>query len=210
MSKEERAFQKAPMDVYYLERIEQLQVLADPLRYQIIKLLDRPRTGAQLAREIGIPRTRVHYHLKQLEGAGLIRVDHTDIATGVVEKYYGCVARFFSFTNLLPVANELEDPVVTAASYRAVADFLNATIEVSRDMLARRRLDLRREKGIWMEKSIVTTPDKMAAIRQKISDLREEILALETTCEETADPEDIVRFNVMLFLTPEMVRSEPE
>ena len=197
-------------DCYYLERIEQLQVMADPLRYRIIKLLDRPRTGAQLARELGLTRAKTHYHIKQLEGAALIRVDHIDTSTGMVEKYYTCVARFFSFARLLPDASDINDPVITAASYKAVADFLSATIEVSRDIIAHRPLDLSRDAGIWMEKSVVTSRRKMAVIREKISALREEILALEHDDINSLSDEEIVRFNAMLFLTPEIMdRNDP-
>lgn len=202
--------QKPQMDCYYLESIEQLQTMADPLRYRIIKLLDRPRTGAQLARELNLSRAKTHYHLKQLEAAGLVVVDHVDTSTGMIEKYYACVASFFSFSKLLPETSEMNDPVVTAASYKAVADFLNATFEVSRDMLAHRPLDLRRDTGIWMEKSVTTTRDKMAAIRDRISVLREDILALDKESHDGIDPGDLVRFNAMLFLTPEFFDPEDE
>ncbi|MGY6634724.1 MAG: ArsR/SmtB family transcription factor [Alkalilacustris sp.] len=203
-------------ETYYLERIEQLQVMADPLRYRIIKLLDRPRTGAQIARALELPRSRAHYHLKQLETAGLVTVDHLDASSGIVEKYYVCVARFFSFTRLLPAATAEGDPVVTAASYKAVADFLNATLEVSRDMVARRPLDLSADGGIWMEKSVVTTRARMAEIRARISALRDDILALERPTDPAApdapapeSPRDeLIRFNAMLFLTPEILGDE--
>ena len=194
---------REPMECYYLESIEQLQIMADPLRYRIIKMLDRPRTGAQIARELNLPRAKTHYHVKQLESAGLIVVDHTDSSTGIVEKYYTSVAQFLSFSNLLPETSS--DSVVTAESYKAVADFLNATFEVSRDILATHPLDLRRDTGIWMEKSAVTTREKMAALRDKISELREEILALDKEDLKDADPKELVRFNAMLFLTPEFL-----
>ena len=198
----------AQAETYYLERIEQLQVMADPLRYRIIKLLDRPRTGAQIARALDLPRSRAHYHLKQLETAGLVTVDHLDASSGIVEKYYVCVARFFSFTRLLPAAAE-GDPVVTAASYKAVADFLNATLEVSRDMVARRPLDLSADAGIWMEKSVVTTRARMAEIRARISALRDDILALERPdAPDDADRAELIRFNAMLFLTPEILTDD--
>ncbi len=196
------------MECYYLESVEQLQIMADPLRYRIIKLLDRPRTGAQIARALDLPRAKTHYHIKQLEGAGLIVVDHTDASSGIVEKYYTCVAQFLSFSKLLPETSS--DSVVTADSYKAVADFLNATFEVSRDILATHPLDLRRDAGIWMEKSAVTTREKMAALRAKISDLREEILALDHDDLENTDPNELVRFNAMLFLTPEFLQTDDD
>ena len=182
-------------ETYYLERIDQLQVMADPLRYRIIKLLDRPRTGAQIARALELPRSKAHYHLKQLETAGLVTVDHLDASAGIVEKYYVCVARFFSFTRLLPVAAAEGDPVVTAASYRAVADFLNATLEVSRDMVARRPLDLSRDGGIWMEKSVVTTRARMAKIRARIGP------ATKTTLTRQ-QPEQLDLFEALSLKTP--------
>lgn len=197
-----------PADCYYLESIEQLQTMADPIRYRIIKLLDRPKTGAQLARALNLSRAKTHYHLKQLEAARLVVVDHTDLSTGMIEKYYACVARFFSFSRLLPETSA--DPVLTAASYKAVADFLSATFEVSRDMLASSSLDLRRDTGIWMEKSAITTRENLASLRQKVSDLRDEILALDKNDHEGIPPEELISFNAMLFLTPAFLDRDPD
>src|SRR5262245_56350391 len=107
-------------DTYYLESLEQLQILADPLRYRIVDLLSEPKTGAQLARELGIPRPKIHYHLKLLAAAKLIRLCPPN---GASEMNYICVARMLSFTRLLPDPQTIADKKVTAASYKAIADF---------------------------------------------------------------------------------------
>jgi DNA-binding transcriptional ArsR family regulator len=44
----------------------------DPARLAILEKLDEPNSAAGLAREAGIPRQKLNYHLRQLEKEGLV------------------------------------------------------------------------------------------------------------------------------------------
>ena len=58
---------------FELKTIEQLQAVAEPIRYRMVLLLrEQPMTGAQLARALGLSRARAHYYLKSLVDSGLV------------------------------------------------------------------------------------------------------------------------------------------
>src|SRR5579872_121148 len=81
-------------EVYGLETIEQLRAIADALRIRIIELLSRqPMTVTQLGERLGIAPAKVHYHVRELERVGLLRLVETREKGGVLEKYFRTVAR---------------------------------------------------------------------------------------------------------------------
>jgi DNA-binding transcriptional ArsR family regulator len=80
---------------------EQARLITEPTRSEIIRLLtERPATTSQLAAVLGRPRGSIGYHLKTLEGAGLIRVVRTRRVRALTEKYYGRVADTFVFPDV--------------------------------------------------------------------------------------------------------------
>lgn len=83
-----------PAPEYLVSDLETLRVLADPLRIQIIeRLTPAPRTVKQVAAELGLPPTKLYYHIKQLEERGLIQVVETRLVSGILEKQYRATAR---------------------------------------------------------------------------------------------------------------------
>lgn len=64
---------------HHLETREELAALADPVRLLTVRLLvTREATLTQLAQYLGISPSALHYHLKKLQGAGLIEVTRHD------------------------------------------------------------------------------------------------------------------------------------
>src|SRR4051812_34873337 len=47
-------------------------LLGHPLRLKVLELLAQPDSASGLARKLGVPRQVVNYHLKALEGAGVV------------------------------------------------------------------------------------------------------------------------------------------
>jgi len=79
-----------------VERDAQIKALANPERVRILTLLvEQSGTAKQVADWTGGTRGRVHYHIKELEKAGLVEKVRTVETGGVVEKYYRAVARNF-------------------------------------------------------------------------------------------------------------------
>jgi len=82
-------------EVLTLTDLEQVRVLADPLRLRILELLKRgePLTTKQVAERLGEKPTRLYHHVEALERIGVIRLVETRPNRGTTEKYYQAVAR---------------------------------------------------------------------------------------------------------------------
>jgi DNA-binding transcriptional ArsR family regulator len=81
-------------DLYELESVEQLLAIADELRQRILEaLIERAMTVTQLGERLGLAPSKVHYHVRELERVGLVRLVETREKGGILEKYYRCVGR---------------------------------------------------------------------------------------------------------------------
>jgi len=81
------------LDIYELQTIEQLRAVADPLRIRIYEALEvKPMTATQVGEELDEPAPKAHYHVRELERVGLVRLVETRERGGILEKYYRAVA----------------------------------------------------------------------------------------------------------------------
>lgn len=79
---------------YDLESLEQLRAIADELRLRILDhLCHQPLTVTQLGERLGVAPAKAHYHVRELERVGLVRLVATRENRGILEKYYRVVAR---------------------------------------------------------------------------------------------------------------------
>jgi DNA-binding transcriptional ArsR family regulator len=81
--------------VHVVEDIEALQVLGHPLRVRILEALRAPGSAATVAREVGEPRQKVNYHIKELERVGLVAPVGERRSGNFIETLYESVARSF-------------------------------------------------------------------------------------------------------------------
>src|SRR5690348_4531697 len=106
--------------VYQIERVEQMRAMADELRLRALEALARRAlTVTQLADLLGEPPNRLHYHVRELERVGLVKLVETREKGGILEKYYRSVARRFSVPRELLQRSSPEDPV---AALQAMMD----------------------------------------------------------------------------------------
>ncbi len=83
-------------DEFYIEDLDTLKVVADPLRLQIIEIVfDHPHTVKQVGNKLGLPASKLYYHINLLEKHGLISIASTRMVSGIVEKSYQASARMF-------------------------------------------------------------------------------------------------------------------
>jgi len=85
-----------------LSSFEQLKLLADPRRMEIVRLLmDAPATISQLGRTLGKHPAWVQHHIKALEAGRLVEIAETRITDGVTEKYYRAKADGFLIQEMI-------------------------------------------------------------------------------------------------------------
>ncbi len=95
------------MDSYTLSDLDQVKVLADPLRVRLLESFCTERTTKQVAEMLGEKSTKLYHHVEALEKVGLIRLTRTRQNRGTLEKYYLSVARSFRVdSSLFPTADQ--------------------------------------------------------------------------------------------------------
>lgn len=92
-----------PQRDFIVRDVEALKVYFDPLRLRITQeIADRARSIHEIADALGIPFTRLYYHINLLEKNGFIKlVDVRQGAGAIEEKYYRVAARIFSVDRAL-------------------------------------------------------------------------------------------------------------
>ncbi len=73
-------------DVEVIESPATAAVALDPLRARLLAELAEPASAASLAARVGIPRQRLHYHLKALEQHGLVALAEERRHGGITER----------------------------------------------------------------------------------------------------------------------------
>lgn len=74
--------------------LEQLRVVADPYRLRILRMLrEEELTTKMVSDALGDVPGKVHYHIKELQRLGFIKLVRKQEKGGVLEKYYRAVAK---------------------------------------------------------------------------------------------------------------------
>jgi len=122
-------------EIHKLTDLDQMKVLADPLRIRILELLGEERTTKQVAGILGQPPTRLYHHVAALERVGLIRLARTRQRRGAFEKYYLAVAKTFSADSRL--FSSAPPARVKGVAQGVAAQFLDSTAADLRALLER-------------------------------------------------------------------------
>jgi len=130
--------------VFMVNDLETLRVLSDPLRLQILEALDNePQTANQVAKKLGLPVSRLYYHLNQLESIDLIEVVETRIVNNMIEKLYWLTAEEIDIDkNLFDFSS--------AEGHENLSNFILTSFESTRTKIMRsiQALKTKREKGV--------------------------------------------------------------
>ncbi len=122
-------------EIFEVTELEQLRVLADPLRMRILNnLFPQALTVKQIADRLELSPTKLYYHFGELERVGLIEVVETRVKSGIIEKYYRCVAETIRVSRdlLRLTGQELEQNAygeLLASIMEAVADDLRHAVQ---------------------------------------------------------------------------------
>ena len=84
-------------DVMLVEDASQAAALLGPLRLELLRRTDEPKTCGQLAEALGETPQKIHYHLKVLERIGAVEKVGERRVRAVLEGYYQATARSFWF-----------------------------------------------------------------------------------------------------------------
>lgn len=82
-------------EVFEIEDLRVLELVNNPTRLRIFRHLAEPRTVKEVAEAMGVPVTRLYYHVGLLEEVGVIQAVETRKVGAMIEKLYQCVAGTF-------------------------------------------------------------------------------------------------------------------
>ena len=164
------------LDVFTLEDLDQVKVLADPLRLKILEeLCCGEMTTKQVAEKIGEKPTKLYHHVDSLVKVGLIRLVRTRQNRGTLEKYYVAIARSFRagagvFSGASEGGNEER-----AVMKQVISSMLDRTSEELQALLGRddSPIDLQ-EDGVLSFLELRGSEDDMAKLRARVESLLEE------------------------------------
>jgi DNA-binding transcriptional ArsR family regulator len=163
--------------------VEQLHIVSDPLRLQLIDTMAeapvRGWTAKELATRLGTSQTKLYHHLALLEEHGFIRVAETRVVSGITEKCYAVVALSFRVDRGLLTGSGGADAVsgVIDAMFEKARDEILAgqragLIDMSHEEFERRRMAMSASHARLSPKSVrrvMNLIDKLA----RIEDLEE-------------------------------------
>lgn len=195
------ADQIEPEAEFVINTLDALKVIADERRLEILYLLgEAPKTAKQIAKALGLPQTKLYYHLNLLEEHGLIRVVGTRVVSGIIEKHYRARAYLFRVDrSMLAVgssegaeaADLLMDALLDATKREAHASIRAGMIDLSPDAPRHRRLVLER-------RALYLRPERAQEFYDRLAALTKEF------AEEPAadDARDLLSYSLLLMLFP--------
>lgn len=189
--------EKTIPDLHVLTDLEQVKVIADPLRVRILEAFcEKACTTKQVAERLGEKPTRLYHHVDALERAGLIRLVETKPVRGTVEKYYAGIARRFKAD---PAVFRPGDP----EGREALGETLRTVFDVAGDELqelVRTGYDVAStEEGIVSYLEVLAAEDEVNAIKEKLESLAKELAEV---CCDAEPPEDARRYRLLLAYFP--------
>ncbi len=154
------------LEYYEIENIEQLRAIADMLRLRIFEMLqNKPMTVTQLGEELGEAPAKVHYHVRELERVGLLRLVETREKGGILEKYYQPIAREISVKKSLLSAPPDEALSMTGALLNQMKEGFQRAFRVALE-----QKDMKPRISLSYTRIYVTDGEREQLIKQ-ISDL---------------------------------------
>jgi DNA-binding transcriptional ArsR family regulator len=117
---------EAPPETLVISDAATLKAMAEPTRIRIlIELADGPKTVKEIADILELGATRLYYHFKILERAGLIRVAARRMVSGIEERTYEATASSWT------TAPETNETIVESGVMDAMLEVVAAELELA-------------------------------------------------------------------------------
>ena len=160
-----------------LTDVEQLKVIGDPFRIQVIEAMAedpaRTWTAKELAARLGVKQTKLYRHLALLEQHGFLRIAETRIVSGIQEKRYQATAHGYRVDHAL---------LTGSGSQAAVSETLDAIFRKARhelleamtagDLAAQPEDPTDRRVGLWSTQARLS-PAKAKRVMRLVQKLAE-------------------------------------
>lgn len=190
-----------PADEIVIDDLETLKVLADPLRLRIRELMTEPTTVKQVAEALGIPPTKLYYHINLLEKHNLIVVVDTRIVSGIIEKHYQIAARSVRVArHLLSPGSKEGDASLLLTIGSIFEDTKNDLLQSVNDGTA--HLDAERNSAQVHTSRLLLTEGEAQDLTRRFNELIEEFKQKSRTHQQQKDADTARYYKMLLALFP--------
>jgi DNA-binding transcriptional ArsR family regulator len=123
-----------------------------PFRLGLLKGLQQPESASGLARQLGLPRQQVNYHLRELERAGFIEMSEA-------RQRRGCTERIMRLTSRVsfPRADDVAPPSLEARAGHEGHSFASAHLIAAASAVASEVAELRARADAAGKRLVTTT-----------------------------------------------------
>ena len=182
-----------------LTELEQIKVLADPLRIRILEELLEERTTKQVAERIGEKPTKLYHHVDALERVGLIELTRTRQNRGTLEKYYMAVAQAFrADARAFSAGDDATDEQIETLRAMVSTIFDTSSSELMKLLESGRGAECIDEEGLLSFVEIHAGKEQLAALRTRLLEVVEGIAGMD----EGPEDEEKERFRLTLAYFP--------
>jgi predicted transcriptional regulator len=112
-------------EIKILTTVEEVKAISDPFKYKILMAfykMEQPATVKQIADALKEVPSKVHYHVKKMEQAGIFNLVYTKEIKGIIAKYYEPTAKDFE-VNCYGQSSDPNKTIMLAESQQMIADF---------------------------------------------------------------------------------------
>lgn len=181
-------------NIYFVNSLEQLRVLCNPLRIKLLWSLDKEaKTGKMLADEFGISPSKVRYSLKELERVKLLTVEKTEEKNGIIQKFYRPVAKIISIEKILPIINGLTDEAREALNQNSLL-----ALEESESLLMNNS-DTEIVPLIQFNNTLALSQKDCDWIENQLKEIYHFVLEKSNSVSDVSDKSNIYHINLTLF-----------
>lgn len=146
-------------EIMIVEDPAAIKLLFTPKYAEILKLVGAEELSvSDIARKLDVNPGSVHYHMKELEKHGLVKLVREEIAGGVVKKYYRAAARHFTIN----ASNPKSAPALAEAGINQ--EFLERLVKA----MSFFGYDVPQEKMEKAKEDLLTTDARAKAILAEI------------------------------------------
>jgi DNA-binding transcriptional ArsR family regulator len=164
-----QAEMEASGEQFVIRDLATLKAVSDPLRLQVLlEMQEGPKTVKEIASTLGVPQTRLYYHVKILERNGLVRVTGRRMVSGIEERSYQAIARNWT------IAPELVSSVPGSGLLSAMLDVVGAELSVA---LADESREIGDPEGTVPALSFTRwylTPEEVAEVQNRLFSIMED------------------------------------
>ena len=157
-------------DVMHITDPSQFEALSSGLRMRILQICQEPTSVRGIAERLGMPVTRLYYHVNLLADAGFIEVVHTRKSGARLEKLYRVKGK-----TIAPGPELMQNVDDPGAAARAATAIIVEPARAETEEALRKRF-AGDEQRIHLGRSLaMLTPEQIDMIEQRLADIIDEL-----------------------------------